>query len=111
MDPASRQVELLESLVELVQEQLRWQRALSVGEVRAVVEQVLDTQQLREAFELCDGDRTLREIATEVGAGVATLSRWTNRWRQLGIAFENQHGRIQHLISLGALGLPLKPSA
>jgi hypothetical protein len=65
----------------------------------------------RKAFELCDGVRTSTEIATATKVPKTTLSGWTREWRNLGIANEiatAKGWRIQHLISLAALELPLE---
>lgn len=99
---------VLAELLSVAQEQLRWQRAAVLPEVRHTVEQALTSTQLRRAYELCDGQKTLTQIATAVGASVASLSRWTRTWRDLGIAFERSDGRIEHLVSLEALGLPVE---
>jgi hypothetical protein len=97
---------LLAELIAVSQEELRWHRAAVMPQVRKTIEETLATTQMRKAYELCDGEHTFRDIATSVGAGLSTLSRWTRRWRDLGIAFERPDGRIEHLVSLDALGLP-----
>jgi hypothetical protein len=37
-----------------------------------------------------------------------SVSNWTRRWRDLGIAYETEKGRIRHLVSLDALGIPVE---
>jgi hypothetical protein len=98
--------ELLERLLETVQEQLRWQRASVLPEVRKTIERTLTTTQLRRAYEMCDGEKTSAEIASAVGASTSSMSNWTRSWRDLGIAYENEGRRTRHLISLSALGIP-----
>jgi len=100
---------LLEEILEISQEQLRWQRAAVTPQVRQTVEQALTNARLRRAYELYDGTRTYREIGAEVGASSGSVTNWTRRWRELGIAFETREGRIRHLVSLDALGLPIEP--
>ena len=99
---------ILEALLSTAQEQLRWYRAAVLPQIRATIGDVLSSAQLRKAYELCDGERTMRQIAEGSGAGVATISRWTKRWRDLGIAFERPDGRIEHLVSLDSLGIELE---
>lgn len=99
--------ELLNELVATAREQLRWQRAAVLPQVREAIAQTLTTTQLREAYELCDGTRTNKTIAAAVNISDASMSGWTRRWRDLGIAYETEHG-IKHLTSLKSLGLPLK---
>lgn len=97
--------ELLAQLVEIGQEQLRWQRAYALPEVRKTIELALPTTQLRRAYEMCDGTKQSVDIATAVGASKASMSGWTKRWRDLGIAIEVEGRRIRHLASLSSLGL------
>jgi hypothetical protein len=99
--------ELLARLIEINAEQLRWQRAAALPELRRTIEDALNKTQLRTAYELCDGTRTGAEIGQAVGTTKQSISNWTRRWRDLGIAYEDG-GRTRHLISLGALGLPIK---
>jgi hypothetical protein len=107
---ALTELDPLTELLAVAEEQLRWQRAAALPQVRDTIEHALSSTQLRHAYELCDGEHTLRQIARTVGAGLGSLSRWTRNWRNLGIAFERADGRIQHLVSLEALGLPIETS-
>jgi hypothetical protein len=100
----------LTQLVALVEEQLRWHKAAAMPQVRATIEAALTTTQLRRAYELCDGKRTFDQIAKEVGASQGSISNWTRRWRDMGIAFDRPDGRVQHLTTLAALGIPLEVS-
>jgi len=92
--------------LEVAEEQLRWVRAASMPQVRETVAKALNTTQLREAYELCDGTRKSNGVAAEVGISKQAFSAWTRRWRNLGIAYEVEGRRIRHLISLAELGLP-----
>lgn len=96
------------STEELLTEMLRWQRAAVLPEVRKTIEGALTTTQLRRAFEMCDGTKKGSEIASAVGASNASISNWTRRWRDVGIAYETDDRRIRHLVSLEALGLPVE---
>jgi CRP-like cAMP-binding protein len=99
--------ELLAELLATAQEQLRWQRAAVLPEVRKTIEATVTTTQLRRAYEMCDGTKSGTEIANAVGTSQQTVSRWAQRWRDLGIAYD-VGGRVKHLTSLSALGLPLE---
>lgn len=58
--------------------------AISPQEVRDIV----DTGPGRvEAFNLCDGSRNQREIATAAGIDPGNLSRAITRWREHGVIF------------------------
>jgi hypothetical protein len=98
----------LSRLLAVAEEQLRWQRASALPQVRDTVEKTLTTSQLRQAYELCDGSRVSSDVAKAVGTSKQNFSGWTRRWRDLGIAFETGSRRIQHLTSLKALGIALE---
>jgi hypothetical protein len=99
---------ILAEILAVSEEQLRWQRAAVLPEVRRTIEQALTSTRLRRAYELCDGNHTYRAIGSEVGASSGSVTNWTRRWRDLGIAYETSEGRIRHLVSLEALGLPVE---
>lgn len=94
-------------LLAVAEEQLRWQRAAVLPQVRETVEDTLGSSPARQAYELCDGSRSSSDIAKAVGTSKQNFSGWTRRWRDVGIAFENDDRKIQHLESLKALGIPL----
>jgi hypothetical protein len=75
--------DLLAELLATAQEQLRWQRAAVLPEVRKTIEATLTTMQLRQAYEMCDGTKAGTEIAKAVGSSKQTVSRWAQRWRDL----------------------------
>jgi hypothetical protein len=100
--------EFLARIATAVEESLRWQRAAVLPEVRQTIERALITSQLRQAYELCDGSHTGAEIANAVGASPASISGWSRKWRDLGIAHETKDRKIQHLVSLDALGMTIK---
>jgi hypothetical protein len=99
--------ELLAELLATAQEQLRWQRAAALPQVRETIDQTLTTTQMRRAYELCDGSRTGSGIGSAVGTTQQTISNWTRRWRDLGIAHEAEEG-VKHIATLKSLGLPLE---
>lgn len=97
--------ELLSELVATAREHLRWQRAAVLPRVREIIDETLNTTQMRRAYELCDGSRSGGEIGAAVGTTQQTISNWTRRWREIGIVYDTEERRVRHLISLGALGL------
>lgn len=102
--------EVLNRLLAVAEEQLRWQRAASIPGLRNTLDSVLGTNQLRQAFELCDGTRLGSEIATAVGVSPATVTRWTQHWRDLGLVYETESRRLRHLTSLASVGLGVELS-
>ena len=98
----------LSELVDIAREQLLWQRAASIPVIKAALDETLQTTKMRKAYDLCDGEHTFRQIATAVGVSLGTVSGWSKKWRESGLAFEDSTGRVRHLIGLGALGLPVE---
>jgi hypothetical protein len=92
----------------LLAEQLRWLRAASLPSVRETVQTALKTSDQRQAYEFCDGSRTGKEIAAAVGVSPAAITGWSQRWRNLGIAYETVEKKIIHLVPLATLELPLE---
>jgi hypothetical protein len=70
--------ELLGELVETAREQLRWQRASVLPEVRKTIERTLTSTQLRRAYEMCDGETQGSDIAAAVGTSPQSISAWTS---------------------------------
>ncbi len=100
--------ETLERLLATAQEHLRWQRASVLPQVRQTLERTLSTSQLRQAYEMCDGTKQSADIAAAVRTSPQSMSSWTKRWRDLGVAYEVDGRKIRHLTSLSALGIPLE---
>ena len=107
MTSAASLDELISELLAVAREQLRWQRAAVMPAVKESLLDLLETSAMRQAYELCDGSHTFREIASAVGVSVGTVAKWTRRWRDAGLAYEDSEGRVRHLVSIEALGIPL----
>lgn len=99
--------EALNRLVQIAEEQLRWQRAAVTPQVRKSIEQILTTVEQRKAYEMFDGSAASKDVAKAVGKSPQSVSNWTRNWRDAGIAYEGEQRNICHLISLSALGIPL----
>lgn len=95
--------------VAILEELLAWTRALALPGVRGTLETTLSTVEERRVFELSDGERTTRDIASSVGVGNAPVSRWWKKWRALGICVEGSRGRSRHLVKLEDLSIPVEP--
>lgn len=99
--------QLLTELIEVANEQLRWQRAALLPDVRTTINDALTSTQLRKAFEAGDGEKSSTDIAKSVGVSKQAFSGWTRRWRDLGIAYEDK-GKIRHLATLKSLELDIE---
>lgn len=97
---------LLKELIGTAREQLRWQQAASAAAVREALISALTTTQMRQVYELCDGEHTFRDMSAATGAAVGTISRWTRRWREMALVFETDGRQMRRLVSLDAIGIP-----
>jgi hypothetical protein len=95
-------------LLAVAEEQLRWLRAAALPQVKETVDSALPKTEMRKAFELANGTKTGAQLAEAVGVSPQSISNWTKRWRNLGIAYENADGAVCHLISLESLELSLE---
>ena len=79
--------------------------SLSVGrDVGDPIRTVLDTEQKRIAYSICDGETSAREIARVVGISHPTVGRWWLEWKNLGLV--EMHGkRAKAILDLELLGL------
>ncbi len=95
----------MDELVRIQREQLRWLRAMAFPQVRATVRDTLRSPTERKAYDLSDGTRTGREIASGAGVSPATVSAWSKKWRLVGIAEDAEGRRVAHIATLAELGL------
>lgn len=100
-DPMSR-------LVELAEDQLRWQKAAVLPQVRQTIDAALTSTKRRQAYEMCDGTRRGAEIAAAMNVTRQAFSKWAGPWRDLGIVYETPDRRLKHLASLDSLGLDIE---
>lgn len=104
--------DLLGELLATAQDQLRWTRAAVLPDVKRTIEQTLNSTEQRRAYEALDGTKAGAEVAEEVGVSEASVSGWSRRWRDLGIAYtfkgETGRARTKHLVSLEDLGVPIE---
>lgn len=97
----------LNELVSIAKQQLRWQQAATLPTVKEALAGALPTTEMRKVYEECDGRRSFREIADATGVPQATIGRWTQSWREVALLFEADSGRMEHLLSLESVGLPV----
>lgn len=105
-------MEAEDRIVQLLEQQLAWTRAAALPAVRSVILASLKSEKERAAFEASDGRRSTREVARIAGVrSHNTVAVWWRKWRALGVAAEAPGGKASHLVSLGDLGIPIKPDA
>lgn len=94
-------------VIELLGDILRWTKIGALN-LKDSLDQELSTDQQRLAYELSDGDRSSTEVGKLIGVSQTNVSRWWQRWRELGFVDPSPkyHGRVQRLCSLRVLGIP-----
>lgn len=80
-----------------IEEAARWIRVMATPAYGAAVNRTISTDKERAAFELANGERNGKSLATASNASEASVSGWAKKWRAAGIAYENAKGNIQHL--------------
>ncbi|MEN3282728.1 MAG: hypothetical protein V7607_3868 [Solirubrobacteraceae bacterium] len=83
-------------------------RVLVRPQLRQDVLAVVGTTAERKGFDATDGTRSVRAVAGETGVSPAAVGKWWKKWRAAGLASEDEHGRVRHVMSLSALGIDLK---
>jgi hypothetical protein len=82
---------------------------LLIPTLRTTLEQTLGSDAERRAYELSDGSRGTREVATLAGASAGSVSAWWKKWRMAGAALEAPGERTRHVLPLSALGIAVPP--
>lgn len=100
--------DLLQELIAVGREQLRWQQAATLGPVRDALVATLTSTEMRSVYEMCDGEHTFREIGAATGVSHTTVGNWTKRWREAALVHETPTGRMMQLVSLQAIGMPVE---
>ena len=79
--------------------------SLSVArDVGERIKTVLDTEQKRIAYSICDGETSAREVARVVGISHPTVGKWWLEWKDLGLV--EMHGkRAKAILDLELFGL------
>lgn len=101
--------ESLDRLVAIAEEQLRWTRVSAIPNLKQTIEKTLTTTKHRQTYELCNGTRTLRDIANGGNVSLGTASGWTTSWRNAGLLYDTPKG-VQRIVSLRDLDIPVKVS-
>jgi hypothetical protein len=108
----SGELEVLKSIENKLNQLLKWTRFAGLQQLRNVLTQNLTTDKELLIYELSDGERTTRDIATIVRVGSnATIASYWKKWSKLGIVEPSQkrQGRFQRICSLEEVGLTIPP--
>jgi hypothetical protein len=100
--------------VEVLKEILKWIKFSGMKQVKTTLEEVLDTDQKRLAFQLSDRTRTTREVAGLAGFGSkTTIADMWKVWYRLGLGETvsvRGGDRFMRSFDLTDLGIPVPNS-
>ena len=106
-----RMIESQKEILENQHEIKRFLRFLAHRQLRQLIEEKLQKQIERRVYELTDGQRSSRDIETEIDKEVTqrTVVSWWQNWQKLGLVEPSPRysGRMQKVISLDEIGVPL----
>ena len=88
-------------------ELIAWQRFESLPKLRAVLLKELDSETKKLAYEMTDGEKSRRDIASALSVSDDNIQGWWQRWYELAIVRPSKlfKGRPQHLVSLEDVGI------
>jgi len=98
----------LREIATLLRELLKWSRFAGMQQLKSILTSTLASPQEKLVYELSDGERSTREIASMSGIGHTTVQRYWEKWRKVGIVEPaKREGRFQRICSLEDVGLEM----
>jgi hypothetical protein len=107
MNNQDTQTEILKELSITLRELTYWVKVLGRAKVKTTLEQALDTEQKRLVYDLCDGEKSVKDIEKLTGVNVRYISEWSQEWEGIGIVEQGdlRKGRRKKLFDLTVLGI------
>jgi predicted ArsR family transcriptional regulator len=99
----------LKDIADRLDELVAWQRFESLPKLREVLLKELDSDVKKLAYEMTDGEKSRRDIASTLGISDDNVQKWWQRWYELAIVRPSKSfkGRPQHIVSLEDVGIKL----
>lgn len=104
---SSDMIPLLEELVQYTKQNERWLRFLAWGDLRSAILDSLDEPWEFHAYEMLDGETSLRDIVDALPTSYGSVNRRCKRWRTAGIAVQTEGGQYDKIVSLEALNIEI----
>ncbi|MEM1577356.1 MAG: hypothetical protein QXT98_07590 [Archaeoglobaceae archaeon] len=104
----SEELKTLKSIESKLDQLLRWTRFAGMQQLRTILTQNLTKDVELLIYELSDGERSTREIASLVGVkSHAKVAKYWKKWSKLGIVEPSDRypGRFRKICSLEEVGL------
>jgi predicted transcriptional regulator len=98
---------VLKEISATLRELLKWTKFAGMQQLRNVLSQTLKTETEMLVYELSDGTRGTREVATAVRISHTTVASSWKKWNKVGIVEPSPtyQGRFQRICSLEEVGL------
>lgn len=108
MNSLDSQTEILKKISITLRELTTWVKVLGRDKVKVTLEKVLDTEQKRLVYDLCDGEKNVKDIEKLTGVNVRHISEWGQEWESIGIVEQGdlRKGRRKKLFDLAVFGIP-----
>jgi Trp operon repressor len=96
------EVDLLKEISEKLTELVTIASLANRAEVSRILSTEIDSKEKRLVYELLDGNRSVREISAATAVNISTISKWSQRWAQVGIISEESgvQGRRKKIFDL-----------
>jgi transposase-like protein len=97
----------LDSIDKTLREILSWTRFANISKLKEMLQNELDTDQKKLAYESTDGINGMKEVAAASGAPQDTVYGWWQQWSRIGLVTESEtrKGRMIKIVPLGDLGI------
>ena len=73
-------------ILELLEELVYWTKEATFPQIRQRLLTNLESPEEKMAYELSDGEKTTRQVASKVKGSRNTVAKWWNNWITVGIA-------------------------
>lgn len=109
--PNPSDTEIFDEISESLREIKLWARLIGFPAAKATLETVLNTDEKKVVYHLCDGNRNAKEIAALSGVNVRFVSEWGQAWEAIGILMQSKSksvkGRRQKVFELSNFGMSI----
>jgi predicted regulator of amino acid metabolism with ACT domain len=107
MNSLDSQTEILREISITLRELTNWVEVLGRNKVKVTLEKVLDNEQKRLVYDLCDGEKSVKDIEKLTGVNVRYISEWSQEWERIGIVEQGdlRKGRRKKLFNLAVFGI------
>jgi hypothetical protein len=103
----------LKDVADRLDELIAWQRFESLPRLRTILSKELDSETKKLAYEMTNGEKSRRDIATALGVSDDNVQNWWGKWYELAIVKPSKEfkGRPQHIVSLEEVGIKIPKKA